>query len=112
MDTERSLKTNSSIPHTQKNRKKNPGRHTRVQLDSLRPIPAHLQNSQCPKCQGYVRTEAGESLSQIIIRCLNCGWQPHFQAPIIQETEEARMFRFLTAQFVSECDWDQIPVKF
>jgi hypothetical protein len=112
MNTERTLKTNSSITHTKKNRIKTPRRHTRVPLDSLRPIPTNLLNSQCPKCQGCVRTEAGESLGQIIIRCLNCGWQPHFQAPIIQETEEARMFRFLTTQFVTECDWDRIPVNF
>ena len=112
MNTERSLKTNASITQTKKKRKKNSRRHTRVQLDSLRPIPTNFQNSQCPKCQGYVRTEAGESLSQIINRCLNCGWQPQFQAPIIQETEEARMFRLLTSQFVSECDWDRISVNF
>ena len=112
MNTERSLKTNVSITRTKKNRIKNPRRHTRAQLESLRPIPTKLQNSQCPKCQGYIRTEAGESSEQIITRCLNCGWQPHLQAPIIQETEEARMFRFLTAQFMSECDWDRIPVNF
>ena len=112
MNTERSLKTKASITPTKKNCIRNPRRHTRVQLDSLRPIPATLKNSQCPKCQGCVRTETGESLSQIIIRCLNCGWQPHLQAPIIQETEEARMFRFLTTQFVSKCDWDRIPVNF
>jgi hypothetical protein len=112
MNTERSLKTNASITPPRKNRIKNPRRHTRVQLDSLRPIPTNLQNSQCPKCQGCVRTEAGESTRQIIIRCLNCGWQPHFQAPIIQETEEARMFRNLTAQFISEGDWDRISVNF
>lgn len=110
MKTERSLKKNLS--GNEKNLRKKHRRHTRVQLDSLRPILAHFQDSQCPKCQGYVRTEAGESLSQTIIRCLNCGWQPHFQAPIIQETEEARMFRLLTAQFVSECGWDRIPVNF
>jgi len=110
MNTERSLKTNSSI--TAKNRKKKQRRHTRIQLDSLRPILAHFQDSQCPKCEGYVRTEAGESLDQIVVRCLNCGWQPHYQAPIIQETEEARTCRLLTAQFVSECDWYRIPVVF
>ena len=112
MKTERSLKTKDPSTPTKKNRIKNPRRHTRVQLDALRPIPPKLQNWQCPKCQGYVRTEAGESVGHIIIRCLNCGWQPQFQAPIIQETEEARMFRFLTTQFVSECDWDRIPVNF
>jgi len=112
MKTERSLKTNSSITHTKKNRIKNPRHHTRAQLESLRPIPTNLQNSQCPKCQGFVRTEAGESVGQIIIRCLNCGWQPHLQAPIIQETEEARILRLLTVQFVSECDWDRSPVNF
>ena len=111
MKTERSLKTNSSSTHTKKNRIRNPRRHTRVQIDSLRPIPTNIQISLCPKCQGYVRTEPGESLDQTVIRCLNCGWQPHYQLPIIQETEEARTCRLLTAQFVSD-DWHRMPVEF
>ncbi len=112
MKTESSLEANPSFTHPLPYRKKNRRRHTRVQLESLRPKPTHSQDSQCPKCQGYVRTESGESLNQIIIRCLNCGWQPHFQAPIIQETDEARMFRSLSSQFVFESDWDRIPVNF
>ena len=112
MNAKPSLKTDSSMTLTQPVRKKNRRRHTRVQLDSLRPVPTSFQGSQCPKCHGYVRKEAGESLSQDIIRCLNCGWQPHFQAPMIQETEEARMFRLLSSQFVFESDWDRMPVNF
>jgi predicted nucleic-acid-binding Zn-ribbon protein len=108
MNTKRSLKTDLS--NIQKTPRKKHRLHTRVQLDTLRPILANFQDSQCPKCQGHVRTEAGESLSQIVIRCLNCGWQPHYQAPIIQETEEARICRLRTAQFVSECDWYRMPV--
>lgn len=112
MKTKPSRKAIPSITLPQLNRKKNRRRHTRVQLDSLRPKLTNYQDSQCPKCHGYVRSEAGESLSQIVIRCLNCGWQPHFQAPIIQETEEAKMFRSLSSQFVFESDWDRIPVNF
>lgn len=108
MNTKRFPKMDSS--HIQKTPQKKHRLHTRIQLETLRPILAKLQDSQCPKCHGYVRTEAGESLGQTIIRCLNCGWQPHYQAPIIQETEEAKMCRLLTAQFVSECDWSRIPV--
>jgi len=102
MKTKHVLKTDSSS--TPKNPKKKHRPHTRVKLDILRPIPANFQDSKCPKCQGHVRTEAGESLSQIVIRCLNCGWQPHYQAPIIQETKEAKICRLRTAQFISECD--------
>ena len=108
MNTKQFPKTDPS--HMQKTPKKKHRLHTRVQLESLRPILANFQGSQCPKCRGYVRTEAGESLSQTVIRCLNCGWQPHYQAPIIQETEESKMCRLLTAQFVSECDWSRIAV--
>jgi len=87
-------------------------RHTRVQLDSLRPILIDCHNSQCPKCNGHVRIEPGESINQIIKRCLNCGWQPNYQTPIIHETEESRMLRFLTTQFVSDLNRDRIPVTF
>lgn len=110
MNTERSHKANSSI--TQNIHQKKKRRHTRIQLEALRPTLARFQDSGCPKCQGYVRTEPGESLAQIVIRCINCGWQPQYQAPIIQETEEARTCRLLTAQFVSIADWDRIPVNF
>ena len=90
-------------------------RHTRIHLDSLEPTPTNFLDgslSECPKCQGFVFFEAGETTRQTIIRCLNCGWQPHFQIPIIQETEEARSLRELTTQFVSECDWNRISVNF
>ena len=112
MKTKPSHEMIASITHPQLIRKKNRRRHTRIQLDSLRPKPTSFQDSECPKCHGYVRTESGESLSQIIIRCVNCGWQPHFQAPIIHETDEARMFRSLSSQFVFESDWDRIPANF
>ena len=108
MNTKHLTKTDSS--QVQETPKKKDRLHTRIQLETLRPILAKLQGSHCPKCHGHVRTEAGESLSQTVIRCLNCGWQPHYQAPIIQETEAAKMCRLLTAQFVSECDWSRIPV--
>jgi len=88
-------------------------RHTRVHLESLRPTPPVFTDaslSQCPKCQGLIFFEAGETMRQTIIRCLNCGWQPQYQAPIIRETEEARTMRTLTNQFVSGCDWDRLPV--
>ncbi len=90
-------------------------RHTRIHLDSLRPAPpiyGHETLPQCPKCQGLVLKESGETSTERIIRCLNCGWQPHFQAPIIQETAESKTFRSLTAQFVSEYDWHRLPVGF
>lgn len=89
-------------------------RHTRIHLDSLKPTPPVFSEgslSQCPKCQGLIFMEAGETMSQTIIRCLNCGWQPHYQAPIIRETEESRAMRILTNQFVSGCDWDRLPAR-
>jgi predicted nucleic-acid-binding Zn-ribbon protein len=88
-------------------------RHTRIHLDSLKPTPTNFLDgslSECPKCQGFVFFEAGETTRQTIIRCLNCGWQPHYQAPKIQETEAARTMRTLTNQFVSGCDWDRLPI--
>ena len=92
-------------------------RHTRIHLDSLRPAPPnHLIDtlSQCPKCQGLVLKEGGETSDETVIRCLNCGWQPHYQAPMIQETAESRTIRSLTAQFVSEhaCRRDLVQAKF
>ena len=109
MKTNHSFTTNSSTPEKKCKTKR---RHLRIELDALKPILATLQNDSCPKCQGFVRTEGGESLSQIVIRCLNCGWQPQYQAPIFQETEETRMWRLLSTQFVSERDWPRIPVTF
>ena len=52
MNIERSLKTNASITHTKKNRIKNPRRHTRVQLNSLRPNthkPTKFAMSEMPR---------------------------------------------------------------
>jgi hypothetical protein len=90
-------------------------RHTRIHLDSLRPAPPnHLTDTltRCPKCQGLVLKEGGETFDETVIRCLNCGWQPHYQAPMIQETAESKTIRSLTAQFVSEHDWHRLPVGF
>ncbi|MDH3505097.1 MAG: hypothetical protein OEM58_11305 [Nitrospirota bacterium] len=87
-------------------------RHTRIHLDSLRPDPSDYHTdtrSQCPKCQGLVHQEGGETSNETVIRCLNCGWQPHYQIPMIQETAESRMIRSLTAQFVSEYAWYRLP---
>ncbi len=91
-------------------------RHTRIHLDSLRPAPPNqltdTRTQQCPKCQGLVLKEGGETSDETVTRCLNCGWQPHYQAPRIQETAESRTIRSLTAQFVSEHDWHRLPVEF
>ncbi len=97
----------------EKSRKKTKRRHTRVHIEALRPKPTVIPKgspSNCPKCDGLVFWEAGESIRQTIIRCLNCGWQPHFHNPRIQETQESRAMRTLTTQFVSGCDWDRLPV--
>ena len=96
-----------------KTRRKYKRRHTRVHLESLKPVPVTVAEdspSQCPKCQGLVFFDAGETLLQTIVRCLNCGWQPHFHTPIIHETEESRAMRTLANQFVSGCDWERLPV--
>ena len=96
---------NSSAKKTSKTDRKIRRRHTRLHLDSLRPAsPQHLTDalSQCPKCQGLVLKENGETSDETVIRCLNCGWQPQHQAPMIQESAESRTIRSLTAQFVSQ----------
>jgi len=80
-------------------------RHTQIHLDSLRPAPLTDACSQCPKCQGLVHQEGGETSNETVIRCLNCGWQPHFQIPMIQETAESRIIRSLTAKLVSDDAW-------
>lgn len=87
-------------------------RHKRTILDSLRPTPYTLPTgelSQCPKCQGRVYIEAGERLDSTVIRCLNCGWQPQYQTPLIHETEEAKTIRSLTAEFFSDWEWHRFP---
>jgi hypothetical protein len=106
---------NSSATNPSKSGRKIRRRHTRIHLDSLRPTPPNPAAdtlSQCPKCQGLVLKEAGETSNACVIRCLNCGWQPRYQAPRIQETAESKTIRSLTAQFVSEYDWHRIPVGF
>ncbi len=100
----------SAHPVSERKRRR---RHTRVHLDSLRPKTATLTPdsiTQCPKCQGLVNVDAGEQLGMIVIRCLNCGWQPHHQARFIKETEEARDIRSQISQFVAEGDWAGFPV--
>lgn len=89
-------------------------RHTQAHLNSLKPTPLLVSEdslTQCPKCQGLLFFESGETIRQTIVRCRNCGWQPQFKTPIIQETEESRMMRMLTNQFVSGPDWDRLPVS-
>ncbi|MEE8124314.1 MAG: hypothetical protein V3T42_00700 [Nitrospirales bacterium] len=89
-------------------------RHTRLILDSLRPTPYTLpigSLSSCPKCQGHVDIEAGESLDSTVVRCLNCGWQPQYQTPVIHETEEAKTSRARSAEFVSDWEWHRLPKK-
>jgi len=105
----------SSTTKTSKHDRKIRRRHTRVHLESLRPVPPNQLTdalSQCPKCQGLVLQECGETSAETVVRCLNCGWQPHYQAPMIQETAESRTIRSLTAQFVSEHDWHRLSVGF
>ena len=105
--------TDAAKNESQKPRRKHKRRHTRVDLNSLKPVPpvfAEGSLSQCPKCKGLIFIDGGETLSQIIVRCLNCGWQPQQQTPMIKETEESRSMRSLTNKFVSEGDWDQLPV--
>lgn len=106
---------NSSANQNSKPPRKIRRRHTRIHLDSLRPAPPDQlpgTHSRCPKCQGLVLKEGGETFDETVIRCLNCGWQPHYQAPMIHETAESRTIRSLTAQFVSEHDWHRMPVGF
>ena len=106
---------NSSGNKASKTVRKIRRRHTRIHLDSLRPAPPnHLTDTltRCPKCQGLVLKEGGETFDETVIRCLNCGWQPHYQAPMIQETAESKTIRSLTAQFVAAHDWYRVAVAF
>ena len=115
MKSSRRQMANSSASKKSKSGVKIRRRHTRIHLDSLRPAPPnHLTDTltQCPKCQGLVLKEGGETFDETVLRCLNCGWQPHYQAPMIQETAESKTIRSLTAQFVSEHDWHRLPVGF
>lgn len=54
-------------------------------------------------------SEPGERLDSTVVRCLNCGWQPQYQMPVIQETEETKTIRSLTAEFLSDWEWHRIP---
>ena len=113
MNTQRQHLTDVPLNQPKVSGRKYKRRHTRVHLDSLKPIPPVITESaipQCPKCQGLIIIEAGESTSQTIVRCPNCGWQPQYQAPMIKETEESRVMRTLTNQFLSGSDWDRLPV--
>ena len=101
--------TSSLITPIRKRRR----RHTRIHLDSLRPETVNISPdslSQCPKCQGLVNVDAGEQLGMVVVRCLNCGWQPHHQARFIQETEEARDIRSRISQFVADGEWAGFPL--
>ena len=73
--------SNSSANNPAKAHRKIRRRHTRIHLDSLRPDPSHYRAdtlSPCPKCQGLVLQEGGETSNETVTRCLNCGWQPLF----------------------------------
>ena len=114
MKTQQHHQKEATLIQPEKSGRKYKRRHTRVHLDSLKPTPLVVSDdslSQCPKCQGLIFFEGGETMSQTIVRCRNCGWQPHLQAPIIQETEESHMMRRLTNQFVSGSDWDRHPLS-
>jgi len=114
MKTQQPSQANITLPpQAEKSVRKYKRRHTRFHLDSLKPTPPVVSEnslSQCPKCQGLIFIEAGETMRQTIVRCLNCGWQPQYQTPMITETEESRAMRTLTNQFVSESDWARLPV--
>lgn len=113
MKTQQQYLTDVTLKQPEGSCRKYKRRHTRVHLDSLKPIPPVFAEGtlrQCPKCQGLIFIEAGETMSQTIVRCLNCGWQPQYQAPMIKETEESRVMRTLTNQFLSGSDWDRLPV--
>lgn len=68
--------------------------------------------SSCPKCQGLIYEDGGESLSEKVIRCLNCGWQPYHRFSQIEEPEEARTMRALTIQIGSYDDDRNQSVNF
>jgi hypothetical protein len=113
MKTQRQHLTDVPLNQPEGSGRKYKRRHTRVHLDSLKPIPPVFTEGalpQCPKCQGLIFIEAGETMSQTIVRCPNCGWQPQYQAPMFKETEESRVMRTLTNQFLSGSDWDRLPV--
>ena len=103
----------SNAPGLPASTRKRRRRHTRVHLESLRPVTVALSPdslTQCPKCQGLVNVDSGEQLGMVVVRCLNCGWQPHHQARLIQETEEVRDIRSQISQFVADGDWTGFPV--
>lgn len=90
-------------------------RHTRIHLDALRPPTASLTMeslSSCPKCHGLIYVDGGETLSEKVIRCLNCGWQPFHRINQFEEPEEARTIRALTIQIGSYDDDRNRSVNF
>lgn len=90
-------------------------RHTRVHLEALRPPTPFLYMSSlshCPKCQGLIYVDGGETLSEKVIRCLNCGWQPSHRLNQVEEPEEARTMRALTIQIGSYDDTRNQSVNF
>jgi hypothetical protein len=90
-------------------------RHTRLQLDAMRPSmpPLLLESlSDCPKCHGLLYVDGGETLSEKVVRCLNCGWQPFHRISLIEEPEEARTMRALTVQIGSSSDFRNQSIAF
>ena len=105
----------SSTQTLQANRPTKKRRHTRIHLDALRPSLSTLTMkslSECPKCQGLLYVDGGETLNETIIRCLNCGWQPQHQLRMIHETEDAQDMRALTARFASNSEGHRLSVGF
>ncbi|MGD9852113.1 MAG: hypothetical protein AB7T38_12665 [Nitrospirales bacterium] len=99
----RLVESNQPRPSTRKKRR----RHTRIHLEALRPptaIPTMESLSCCPKCQGLIYVDGGETLTEKVIRCLNCGWQPYHRFSQFEEPEEARTMRALTIQIGSYDD--------
>ncbi len=94
----------AALPHSDQPNppiRKKRRRHTRTHIETLRPIipdlPLHSM-SNCPKCQGLLHIGGGETMSERIMRCLNCGWQPHHRISIVEEPEEARTLRHTAVQ--------------
>ena len=115
------MKTTSKAPRHAQPSQPGPGirkrhrRHTRIQLDALRPPTPNLSSESltgCPKCHGLIYVDGGETLSEKIIRCLNCGWQPSHRISLIEEPEEARTMRALTVQIGSYEDFRNQSVNF
>ena len=54
---------------------------------------------QCPKCRGLLMAQAIDLTTKNDIRCINCGWQPQWGTRVVEESDEVRSIRRLTAEF-------------